>query len=75
VIGSPGQGPATAFAWAADGRSLVVGYGSGALRVVPATVDAALVRACATLRFFDRDADGQCARLFTDTSANHMRER
>jgi WD40 repeat protein len=67
-------GEATAVAFASGGDHLFVGYGSGALRMVPATVESAAARACATLALFSiPDRSGYCGSR--RTSANDAHDR
>jgi WD40 repeat protein len=48
------HGAITALAATADGRWIIEGDATGAIRIEPATVDAARARACSLLGFFDR---------------------
>jgi WD40 repeat protein len=55
VISTPGLGTPTAVAFAGD--NVVIGYASGAVRMVPTTPAGALAEACAIIGRFDRRAD------------------
>ena len=55
VIAPPGLGTPTTVAFA--GGSLLIGFSSGAVRVVPTTGAGAVARACAIARRFGRTAD------------------
>jgi WD40 repeat protein len=54
TIPSAGLGAATALHATPDGRWLVAGYASGAVRAHPATLASARARACSVLGFFGR---------------------
>jgi WD40 repeat protein len=56
VIAPPGLGAPTAVAFTSGGDKLVIGYASGAVRLVPITAAGALARGCGVLRRFGRAA-------------------
>jgi WD40 repeat protein len=65
-------GEATAVVPSPDGRHVLVGYGSGSLRLHPVTVGAALDRACGALERLGR-ASLQCDDTRKSRNANHER--
>jgi len=71
-------GPTTAVAFGHDRDFVLAGYGSGALRRHPVTKEAAVARACVTLRRFERvDAElaRYCAPARTTKSAKRSTAR